>query len=217
MDMISKSEPWYSINYREVYDHYYERYKIHQRLINTFQKSEVSEYVELALGISEGGGNYSASEHGLGPQILQQSPPQRIFELAQKLFICKGPLEIPDVIYNANIPYLKISVGSEMATLLRPDSFWITNVRTIWAYFVLKHNNSIDIANDQLFYYRTREMPSEMEYQLWKEIHPLVGPSMEKLAHMGSKLAKERNIESGNLKYLWADAIADTAYNEYSK
>ncbi|GAH78940.1 unnamed protein product [marine sediment metagenome] len=56
-----------------------------------------------------------------------------------------------------------------------------------------------------------------MEYPLWRDIHPLVGSSMEKLAELGNRLAMKQDIEAGNLRFLWADAIADTAYNKYSR
>ena len=124
MSIIATPEPWDTIDYRAAYEHYYRRYMIHQRLTKAFQEGNVSKYVELALGIDELGGNYSASEHGLGPRILQQSLPEKVFELAQELFICKVPANIPEVIYKANIPYLKISVGSEMATLACPPSYF---------------------------------------------------------------------------------------------
>jgi len=185
--------------------------------MKAFQEGDVHNYVELALGIDEPGGNYSAAEHGLGPRILQRSPPERVFELAQRLLVCEVPAKVPEVVYKANLPYLKISVGSEMAALLGPDVFWVTNVRTIWAHLVMKHNNNVGLANEELYYYRTQDLPSEMDYPLWRDIHPLVGSSMESLAHLGSRLAEERGIEPGNLRFLWADTIADTAYSKYSR
>jgi len=131
--------------------------------------------------------------------------------------MCQIPAKVPEIVYKENLPYLKISVGSEMAALLRPDAFWVTNVRTIWAHLVMKHNNNVGLANEELYYYRTQDVPSEMEYPLWRDIHPLVGSSMQKLANLGSRLAREQGIEAGNLRFLWADAIADTAYNKYSR
>ena len=208
---------WDTIDYGTVRVLYDRRYGIHRRLATTFQDGEVRRYAELALGIEEDGGNYSAAEHGLGPRILQRSRPEEVFALATKLFACEIPAEIPEIIYATNLPYLKIGVGSEMAALLRPDVFWVTNVRTIWAHLVIKHDNNVGLANEELYYYRTREMPSEMEYSLWRDIHPLVGSSMEKLAELGNKLALKQGARAGSLRFLWADAIADTAYNKYSK
>lgn len=208
---------WDTIHYRTARVLYDKRYEIHRRLARAFQDEQARSYAELALGIKEDGGNYSAAEHGLGPRILQRSRPEEVFALARKLFACALPTEIPGIIYEANLPYLKIGVGSEMAALLRPDVFWVTNVRTIWAHLVMKHHDDVRLANEELHYYRTQEMPSEMEYSLWRDIHPLVGSSMEKLAEQGNRLAKKQGTEAGSLRFLWADAIADTAYNKYSK
>ncbi len=207
---------WDAIDYCTVSAIYDSRYRIHQRLLKAIKENDVRGYVNLALGIEEPGGNYSAAEHGLGPLVLQQSSPERVFELATKLFACRVPEEVPTIIYKANVPYLKISVGSEMGALLKPDIFWVTNVRTVWAYLVMKHNG-VERANEELRYYRTKEMTSEMEYWLWREVYPLVGSSMTKLAHLGTRFAEEQGVEPGGLKFLWADAIADTGYNEYSK
>ncbi len=212
-----KREPWDTLDYRAVREHYDRRCGIHQRLADALQRSDIHTYVELALGIEEAAGNYSATEHCLGPKILAESPEARVFELAQRLFVCQVATEIPEIIYGANIPYLKIGVGSEMAALLRPEVFWVTNVRTIWAHLVIKHHSNVGRANEELHYYQTQKVPSEMDYPMWRDIHPLVGASMEKLADIGSTLAGEQGIVSGDRPFLWADAIADAAYAKYSK
>jgi hypothetical protein len=209
-------KPWDAIDYSAAAALYASRYEIHRRLIQFFQGNQVHEYVQLALGIVENGGNYSAAEHGLGPKILQHSPPETVLELAKKLFMCQRPKEVPAIIYNENLPYLKISVGSEMAALLKPQVFWVTNVRTVWAHLVMKHND-LGLANEELRYYRTTDMPSEMEYQLWSDIHPHIGASMHQIVEGASMHANRQGIKAGDLMYLWADAIADTAYNKYSK
>jgi len=205
---------WDAIDYRIARELYDSRYGIHVRLLKAFQENAIHDYVDLALGINESGGNYSAAEHGLGPTILQQSSPERVFQLARRLYACQVPGEIPDIIYAENIPFLKISVGSEMAALLRPELFWVANARTIWAHLVMKHKN-VHTANSELRAYH-EDMPSEMAYYLWKAIYPLVGSSMTTLASLGTKIAQEEGVEPGIVRFLWADAIADTSYNEYS-
>jgi hypothetical protein len=40
---------------------------------------------------------------------------------------------------------------------------------------------------------------------------------MMTLASIGTDIAKANGITPGTVKFLWADAIADTAYNKYSK
>ena len=202
------------IDYRVACELYDSRYGIHRRLLKAFQENAIHDYVDLALGIDEAGGNYSAAEHGLGPIILQQSSPERVFQLAKKLYACQVPAQITDIIYTENIPFLKISVGSEMAALLKPELFWVASARTIWAHLVMKHKN-VQRANSELRAYH-EEMPSEMAYHLWKQIYPLVGSSMTTLASLGTKIAQEKEIEPGAVRFLWADAIADTFYNKYS-
>lgn len=206
---------WNAIDYQVARKLYDSRYRIHRRLLKAFHEKRVQDYVDLALGIEEAGGNYSAAEHGLGPMILQQSSPERVFQLAKQLYACQDPTQVPNIIYTEGIPFLKISVGSEMAALLGPDLFWVTNARTVWAHLVMKHRNVLT-ANSELRAYR-EEMPSEMVYQLWKQIYPLVGSTMTALASLGTKIAQEKGIEPGTVRFLWADAIADTSYNTYSR
>lgn len=208
--------PWDAIDYKAVVSLYNTRHRVHQELLSLFKRGSVDEYVQLALGIKQPDGNYSASDHGLGPRILEQSPPIRVFGLAEKLFRCPRPDDAPRIIYGERIPYLKISVGSEMGGLLKPDVLWVTNVRTIWAHLVMKHND-VSLANEELTSYRTGDMPSEMEYPLWRDVHPSVGQSMRQLASLASEIASRQSCEPGSLPFLWADAVADKAYTDYAR
>lgn len=212
---MNDSQVWNGIDYSIAKKLYESRCRIHQTLLKAFQGNDVHGYVQLALGIIERGGNYSAAEYGLGPKILNQSPPERVFQLAGKLFNCNDPKQILDIIYKESIPNLKVSVGSEMAALLKPDLFWVVNARTIWAHFVME-KKKVESANLILSAYH-EDMPSDMEYNKWKQIYPFVGPSMTTLASIGADIAKLNGITPGTVRFLWADAIADTAYNKYSK
>jgi hypothetical protein len=212
---MNDSLVWNSIDYSVAKALYESRYKIYQTLLKAFQGNDTHGYVELALGIKNRGGNYSAAEYGLGPKILNQSSPQRVFQMAEKLYACNDPKQILDIIYKESIPNLKVSVGSEMAALLKPDLFWVVNARTIWAHFVIE-KKKVESANLILSAYH-EDMPSDMEYNKWKQIYPFVGPSMTTLASIGADIAKLNGITPGIIKFLWADAIADTAYNKYSK
>lgn len=58
------------LNMAEVRDHYMMRERLHRMLRGLFEAGHVREYVRLALGITEGPGNYRASEHIMGPRIL---------------------------------------------------------------------------------------------------------------------------------------------------
>ncbi len=130
--------------------------------------------------------------------------------MAEKLLAAQNPQRIPNIIREESIPYLKVGVGSEMAMLLKPDLFWTCNIRTIWAHFAME--TSVQNANDLANAYHDK-MPSDMDYLKWKEIFPLVGSSMEKLASLGDNLARAKGIEPGDVMFLWADAIANSAYN----
>ena len=207
--------PWDAIDYKAVVSLYNTRHGVHQRLLSLFQQGSVDEYVQLALGIRQPDGNYSASDHGLGKRILEQSPPLRVFQLAEKLFRCHTPDDAPRIIYGESIPYLKISVGSEMGGLLKPDVFWVTNVRTIWAHLVMKHSD-VRLANEELTYYRTGDLPSELEYQLWRDVHPSVGESMRQLARVSGKIASRQGCQPDSFDFLWSDAVADQAYAKYA-
>ena len=125
------------ISIRDVKNHYLLRKAIHSELIILLQARQIDKYVQLALGISNAHGNYSAAEHNHGPKILYENinAPKRVFELGERLLSCKDVREIPSIIYKANISNLKISVGSEMALILQPNKFWVGNVRTIGPIF----------------------------------------------------------------------------------
>lgn len=207
-------KPWEQIDYYVVREHSDRRFETHLELKRAFERNDIAGYVPLALGISNPRGNYSSAEHGLGPRILRSSKPERVFELASQLVACESPADIPVTIYRAKLPYLKISVGSEMSMMLRLHIFWVTNVRTVWAYLVIKHGGNRSLANEELKLYREHDAEAEMTYEIWREIHHLVGPSLATLGDLGAEESKKQNIEPGELKYLWADAVADRLYNE---
>jgi len=207
---------WHTIDYHEIRRHYDHRVRTHQLLLKYFHEKDMENYVNLALGIDDPAGNYSASDHGSGPEILRNKHTyELVFQLAEKLIACEEPSRIPDIIYSTNISGLKISIGSEMAALLRPELFWVVNTRTVWAHFVIKYD-SVDQGNEVLKAFHENR-PSNMDYYLWKDVCPDVGLSMASLATMATTICKETGIIQGELTYLWADAVADVAYNMYSK
>ena len=132
----------------EVRDHYLMRERLHRRLRQLFEAGDLHEYVRLALGITEGPGNYSASEHVMGPRILAATgAEQDVFDLATAIEACVAVNRLPTVIYERNIANLKISVGSEMAMMLRPDVFWVGNKRTIWSHLLVSQRMNPRPAN----------------------------------------------------------------------
>ncbi len=198
----------------EVKDHYGKREVTHKRLITLFTQRNVDEYARLAVGLTDAAGNYSAHEHNLGPRILSENTVKSIFDLAEELFACKSVNHIPNIVYKHRLPYLKISVGSEMALMLRPNDFWVGNVRTIWSQLLIKHNLNYRRANEELSLYKDSERSSEMDYQIWRDIYLSLGDSLAYLAEIGNKKTNEDGVEPGRLKYLWADAIANALFDK---
>jgi len=208
----------FHISISDVKSHYRSRKAIHSELVGLLQAQKANEYVKLALGITNSHGNYSADEHKLGPRILAENTNAitRVFCLGQRLIECHSVSDIPTIIYSAQLSSLKIGVGSEMALMIRPNDFWVGNVRTIWAHLLIKHNWDFDIANEELSLYRDADSSSEMSYHIWKEIYLSMKSNLTVLINLGSEYAKKEGIKPGKLKYLWADAIANALY-EYDE
>src|SRR4051812_19931941 len=112
-----------------VRNHYLLRERTHHRLRRLYDAENVREFVRLALGMTEPAGNYSAAEHVIGPKILAASAcsEQAVFDLATAIENCPTVNHLPSVIYERSITHLKISVGSEIAMMLKPDIHWVGN------------------------------------------------------------------------------------------
>ena len=206
-----------SLSFEEIWRHYDLRIEVHQELIKDLDTWRVSEYVDKALGITTPHGNYSASEHGLGPQILAETRPKSIFDFALELSEVSDPLLIPRVIRDADIPYLKISVGSEMAALLNPERKWVTNIRTIYAQVLMKHSGNFNKANEELSLYRDSMSSFSKAYEIWDDLHSGLRDSLTDLARLGNQAASAQGLNSSDVTFLWADAIANNLYVKYSK
>lgn len=197
----------------EVFEHYDLRLSIHHQMTRLLHSGSIREFAELALGITDPRANYSAVEHGLGKKVL--SNPSRfrsVFDLAMGLMKCKRPSQVPSRIMEMDIPFLKISVGSEISMLLRPREFWVANVRSVWAYLLIKHAYDLQLANEELELYRDGERSSEMNYEIWWELHRLLETSQVHLHDLGIQEAKRQNAPIGEMRFLWADAIANEIY-----
>jgi hypothetical protein len=132
----------FDIDMHDVKEHYMHRKDVSKQLIKYLKEGTEREYVELAVGITDHLANYSAHEHQLDPRILDNNSISSVFNLAQRMSSKNLKVtHLPKTIYQANLPYLKISVGSEMASLLQPKRFWVGNVS------------------------------SEMNYQIWRDIY----------------------------------------------
>ena len=209
MELLSR------ISMAHILQHYEARFLIHEHMVELLTTDSADEFARLALAISNRRANYSAYEHGLGKRVLAQpSRARSVFRLAVDLFKCTKASEVPAIIKRHSIPYLKISVGSEIAMLLRPDDFWVANVRTVWAYLLVKHAYDFGLANEELELYRDGERSSEMNYEVWWELHRLLETSQIHLHDLGVREAQRQGSGVGGMRFLWADAIANEVYKE---
>ncbi|MDD5213981.1 MAG: hypothetical protein PHQ03_00390 [Methylococcales bacterium] len=206
------------LNMQLVKKHYDARFRCHEHLLDLLSTARKEDYLEIALGIGEFSyGNFSANEHHLGERILSHSPHERLFELAQSFMNDTSPLKMLKSIYvDFNLPYLKIGVGSEMAMMLKPNTFWVANVRTLWTHLLLKHNYDLDKANEELSLYRTQD-DGEMRYEVWREIYPKMKKSIDKTCEQGNNAALTQSVTPPNsCHYMWFDVIASSLYETFA-
>ncbi len=201
----------------EVRNHYDEREEIHRQLLELHRNNNISEFVRLLLGVSNRAGNYSADDHKLGPQILNQNrnAERQVGDLAAKFMALDTARAVPELIKKTGIHYLKIGVGSEASCMVNPSVCWVANTRTIWTHVVIKHGDNFAKADEELKLYRTQDGTSEMAYQIWAAIHRELAASMTRIAEEGERLARAASVLPGSIKYLWADAIANALYASY--
>ena len=203
----------FEIDLEQVKEHYDRRCRVANDIKELIDHNLVPGFVELALGISNPLGNYSAHEHQLGPQILNNHSLESVFRLASQL---NSPdlnvNHLPRTIYNANISYLKIGVGSEIACLLQPEKFWVCNVRTLWSHLVIKHKGDWEKANEELELYRIGDVSSEMHYQVWRDIYLSMSETLLEINKISLIWSQEQQVQSGNLLYLWIDAVCNALY-----
>jgi hypothetical protein len=203
-----------TITWPNVRSHYDERVRIHGELLALREQGNARQFANLLLGISNAAGNYSAEEHALGPKVLTENAnaERRVADLGEKFIALKTAREVPRLIRSAQIRYLQIGVGSEASCMLNPEVCWVANTRTIWTHLVIKHADDFAKANEELKLYRNADVTSEMAYQMWAHIHQELAASMTRIAEEGERLAGRAKVEPGQIKYLWADAIANALY-----
>ncbi|MBF4988341.1 hypothetical protein [Methylophilus sp. 14] len=200
---------------QDVRKHYLQRIAVGKELRRLLNAGSIDTYVLLALGITAPEGNYSAWEHNLGSRILSQRTPEPVFSLAAELASCNTATGMLDTIYAAAIPWLKVSVGSEMAMMLKPSTFWVANTRTVWAHLLLKYDFDYAVADEALRLYRVDDQDSKMAYQIWKAIYHEMGSSVVALTALGSSEAEQQSVTAGKKPNLWFDAIANALYEQH--
>src|SRR5438067_1541164 len=115
--------PFDRLDWIELRQHYDQRVATHQELVRLWQANAVQPFVKLLLGITDRAGNYSAAEHGLGPQIINSNPngPQRVFDVAGRFLKVTSANDIPPLIRSAGLAFFKIGVGSEASCMMNPE------------------------------------------------------------------------------------------------
>ena len=72
--------------------------------------------------------------------------------------------DVPTLIKQARLQYLRIGVGSEISCMVNPSVCWVANTRTIWTHLVIKHGYDVAKAEAELAAYRDDDATSEMAY-----------------------------------------------------
>jgi len=127
---------------------------------------------------------------------------------------CKNN-RLPTIIYEKGIANLKISVGSEIAMMLKPNVHWIGNKRTVWAHLLVRHEMNEATANEALRLYYDGDDESPMAYNIWRDLYLAVGPDLVVLGQQASVEAERQNVQPGTLRYLWADAVSTFLFDRY--
>ncbi|MGI9250177.1 MAG: hypothetical protein ACR2PR_03140 [Pseudohongiellaceae bacterium] len=188
--------------------HYLMRANISSQLKELLIEDKKEDFAKIAVGHTNRAGNYSASKRALSELILEQPGSySSIVRLANEFN--GGQLrvnDIPNTIRKADISYLDISVGSEIACLLRPDKFWVGNVRTIWPHLLLENEWDRDQADN-----------AEACYKEWPAIYPTMESSLDSIEELAEGWATNQDVTPGPLKYLWIDAVCSELYELYAR
>jgi hypothetical protein len=206
-----------SLDWLAVRRHYDVRIAVHKELLELHRKGASAKFAALAVGVSDGDGNYSSAEHGLGPKILalNLNAERRVFDLASHFIALTDARDVPALIKQAHLQYLRIAVGSEISCMVNPSVCWVANTRTIWAHLVIKHGYDVARAAAELSAYRDDDATSEMAYAAWTDIHGKLDVALTHIAKIGKECAQRAGVEPGSIVYIWADAIASHMYGAY--
>ena len=196
------------VNFESVYDHYTARIDARNTILTLFKKAitiEDKKYLaEYILSIHNLHANYSAHRYGGGKIILSSNPNahHRLLLFVNSLMTSEEK-ELIKRIKECGMLNLAISIGSEIACMLRPDYWWVTNRRTVWA------KTLVDTGNSDMAYELIRMYQQEVKYTL----HPDVKLGLIKLM----SYIKEDNLpkDLNQYFYLFADCVANDLYIQY--
>ena len=209
------------LDFKEVYDHFNTRLEVHEKInddLKTLMAIEGKDnfefkrkqFVNYILGVTTCDANYSADSSkrfgGGGKAILADNMNAygQVYALEKSLLTLEQK-DLPSKIKGSKIFMLGLGTGSEMACLLRPDTFWVTNKRTYWVKLLAERG--LSYANE------VTELHTENALKVWYTEHHLVGSSLVKLTEC---IAKENLPENENLSqhyYLFADCLATSLYD----
>ena len=201
-----------------VINHFNERVFTHNQLCRLLEINDIQKFVDVAIGIDKSisNGNYSASEHSLGERIIGSNYDvyNRIFSFAQEIYRSQHRLNVPKIIRELGLLYLKISVGSEIATMLKPNMYWVANIRTLWTQAYINNNFSINSANEYIRLFRQQPNPQDIrdDYNMWAALYPTLENSLREISRIGNDFAGE-SAPSDNI-FLWADAICSELFEQ---
>jgi len=206
-----------SVDWDSVRAAYEDRVSVSGTLLQLYNQRSVEKFANLALGVSNPDGNYSAAEHNLGPKILyyNKNAAQRVYDLAGDFISLTSARCVPDLIRKRDLKYLKIGVGSEISCMMNPKICWVANTRTIWTHLVIKHADNIKKADEELKLYREADESSEMYYPIWTAIHAELAVALTRVAELGRDSANKMKVTPGGIIYIWADAIASALYSKH--
>lgn len=206
--------------WEQIVEHFSTRLQTHRTLVRLLKAGDEDEYVQLALGLSDPSGNYSASEHPthLGYRVLERTSSREIANFARRELMTRSARELPSLVAAADMPYLKTSIGSEMMCLLRPDSCWVTNRRTVYVYFLHQNGDDWERASEAIEVIAPSGDIGDT-YDAWAAIHPEIVHPLLGLSESGrvegSKQLRNAGLtrEVASAPFLWADAIASWIYD----
>lgn len=204
------------LNMADVCQHYTIRSAVHTKIRSLFESGEIDDFAQLALGIADAAGNYSAAEHRRGPRILSENGADDVFDLARAIDSCRSPHYVPETIYKHDLSCLKIGVGSEIAMMLRPNDFWVGNRRTIWCHLLVRHGWNASKANGELALYFQSDDESEMDYAIWRDIYLAEEPHLIAIGELGSAEAVRQGQTPGTKRFLWPDALATYLFDQFA-
>lgn len=203
-----------NVNWAEVRQRYDARLHVHEELLSFRQQNAREKFADLALGIENPDGNYSAAENRLGPKILASNDhaSQKILDFAGKFMAIVDGHRVPALIKAAGLQHLQFGVGSEISCMSNPTVCWVVNTRTIWTHLAIKNGDDIARADKELKLYRDSDGMSGVGYENWAAVYNQLEVVLKRLAKQGQEQAKKANIIPGNVTSLWSDAIASQVY-----